>query len=93
MESETIKTIVPYECPHCNKTVVIEFTTTSPKIASVYKIEDIQSAKIDAIERIKSLAVDEEKKENVIKWIQSEDTVFGQSEVESIVNSLLNPEE
>lgn len=89
----TIKTIVEIECPHCKLSNIVEFSTTSPKIVDVYKREDIENAKADAIEKIKALEIDEEKKELAIKWVQAEETVFGPSEVEAIITNLLEPTE
>lgn len=93
MQPETIKTIIENQCPHCGSPVVIEFGTTAPQVLSVYKKEDIQVAKNDAIERIKLLDIDEEKKELAIKWVTDEETVFGKSEVDAIINNLLTPTE
>ena len=87
----TIKTIIETECPHCGKPTIVEFSTTSPKIVAVYKKEEIEKAKMDTIERIKALSIDEEKKESAIKWVQAEETVFGPSEVDAIINNLLEP--
>jgi len=93
MENDTIKTIVPnFQCPHCNQPIIIEFSTVAPKIVSIYKIEDIEIAKKDAISRIEVLSVDEEKKMEAIKWIKDEGTIFGKSEVDAIVSNLLTPE-
>jgi len=90
--NDVIKTIVPNECPHRGGSIIIEFNTPSPKILSVYKVEDIEKAKNDAIARIEVLDIDEEKKVSVIKWIKDPTTVFGPSEVVALVDSLLKPE-
>ena len=87
--NDIIKTIIPQSCPHCGQGIIIEFNTPSPQILSVYKVEDIEKAKKDAIDRIELLSIDDSKKEDVIKWIKDPSTVFGPSEVEVLINSIL----
>jgi len=90
--NDIIKTIVPQECPHCKNPIIIEFTTMSPKVMSVYTIEEIKTAKNDAIKRIELLDIDIEKKNDIIKWIMDEETLFGKSEVDAIIKNVLTPE-
>lgn len=87
--NDIIKTIIPQSCPHCGQGIIIEFNTPSPQILSVYKVEDIEKAKRDAITKIELLPIDGSKKEDVIKWIKDPATVFGPSEVEVLVSSTL----
>ncbi len=87
-----IKTIVPTVCPCCKGDILVEFTNNSPEISSVFTLEDARTAKDDAISRVGFLSIDEDKKNQVIKWINDENTVFGPSEVNSIINSLLEVE-
>jgi hypothetical protein len=91
METSTIKTIVESECPHCKQPIIVEFNTIAPQIGSIYRRDDIEAAKRDAIERIKALDIDGDKKELAIKWVTDEETIFGASEVEAIINNLLIP--
>ena len=89
----TIKTIIENECPHCKQSIIVEFNTTSPEITAVYRKDDIAAAKKDTVERIKTLDIDEEKKDMAIKWVMDEETIFGMSEVDAIINNLLTPTE
>ena len=92
MSSNIIKTLIPHSCPHCQKEFIIEFQSMAPELSSVLRPEDVQAAKKDAIERIKTLSIDPEKLQETIAWVQDEDTIFGPNEVDSIINSLLRPE-
>lgn len=90
MNNETIKTIVPVECPHCHNTVIVEFSTTSPQVGSVYGVESIAEAKRDLKERVMALSIADDKKEQTLRWIDDEETIFGPSEVEEIIKNLLS---
>lgn len=83
-----IKTIVPIQCPHCDGSIFVEFTNRSPELTDTFTVEDIKKAKEDARLRIEYLSIDPEKKEQVLKWIGDEETVFGPGEVNEIVSSL-----
>jgi len=85
-----IKTISPIICPHCQKTVMVEFLNTSTVLASVYKEEDVLTAKADVLLKIQDLHIPEEKKDDITKWVNNPETVFGPSEVDAIIESLQN---
>lgn len=90
--TNTIKTIVPTTCPSCKGDIMVEFVNHSPDISSVFTPADVTAAKEDARIRVNHLSIDQEKKDQVLEWIDDENTVFGPSEVDSIVNSLLEVE-
>jgi len=83
-----IKTITTIDCPNCHKPVFIEFTNQSPELTAAFTVEDMMKAKEDAKLRIEYLEIDHDKKEQVLKWIGDESTIFGPGEVDEIVMSL-----
>lgn len=85
-----IKTITPINCPHCNEGIFIEFINKSPEFSTVFVLEDIRKAKEDARLRIEYLSIDPDKKEEVLRWINDESTIFSPGEVDEIISSLLN---
>lgn len=92
-ENNIIKAISVIPCPHCKEDIYLESQMTPPAITSSFTKQDIENAKADCISRVETLAIDEEKKEQVIKWLNEETTVFGPDEVENIILSLLKPAE
>lgn len=91
--SSNIKTIIPTNCPHCNQGIFVEFINKSPELSTIFTVEDIHAAKEDARLRISHLGIDPEKKEQVLQWINDENTIFSTSEVDEIISSLLNENE
>ena len=53
----------------------------------------VAEAKKDCLARIETLTISDEKKSAVIKWVNDPKVVFGTSEVENIILSLLKPEQ
>ena len=92
-ETNVIKSIVNQTCPHCGKEIFVESQMTPPTIASVFTQEAVDAAKKDCLARVETLSIPEEKKVAVRKWLGDSNTVFGPTEVESIILSLLKPEE
>jgi hypothetical protein len=64
-----------------------------PMVSSLFTPDMVEKAKKDCLERLQSLTLAEEKREAVTKWLQDPNTVFGPNEVESIILSLVKPEE
>jgi len=95
MNDQEIKALIPVNCPHCKKTIVLEFITNAPTLSSVYTPEMIEMAKVDAINKINMLQVDGEIKNPVIEWINNPETIFGPNDVEEIVRNVqkTNPNE
>lgn len=91
-ENNLIKSITSSTCPHCKEEIYVESSMTPPNINSIFTKKDVEEAKKDCLERIETLAVSEERKEAVIKWINDPEVVFGPGEVETIILSLLKPE-
>lgn len=92
-ENNIIKSITTHTCPHCKGEIFIESQITPPVIASLFTSEDIEKAKHDCLARVETLIMDEEKRASVVKWLNDPNTVFGPGEVESIILSLLKPED
>lgn len=91
-ENNIIKSITIHKCPHCQEEFYIESQMAPSTISSVFTRKDIDEAKKDCKERVESLSIDDEKKAQVIKWLEDDETIFGPDEVESIILSLLKPE-
>ncbi len=91
MSQPVIKSLTPCVCPSCGKDIIIDFSI-NPSLSSVYTVEDVEKAKLDAIERIKTLSIDEDKKLGAIEWLKNEENIVGPNDVDSIVNSLLSPD-
>ena len=90
-ENNIIKSIVVHACPHCSKEIYIESQMTPPMVNSLFTAEAVENAKKDCAERIETLTIEEGKKESLLKWLNDPSTVFGPEEVESIILSLLKP--
>ena len=88
-----IKSISFHECPHCKKGFYVESIFTPPEVSSLYTKDEVAKAKNDCLERLETLSIEDDKKELVKNWLDSPDTIFGPSEVESIILSLLKANE
>ncbi|HEA46441.1 MAG TPA: hypothetical protein ENH99_01535 [Candidatus Pacearchaeota archaeon] len=88
-----IKSIIKSTCPHCKKEILIESLVSPAYVGEVFTEEKMNEAKQDCIARIDALSIDENQKEEVIKWVNNPLTIFAPGEVEQIVLSLLKSEE
>ena len=93
MSENLIKSITVHKCPKCQEEIFVESQMTPPVVGSLFTVSDVETAKKDCLARVETLAIDEEKKAGARKWLADEDTVFGPNEVESIIISLLKPQE
>lgn len=91
-ENNLIKSITIHSCPHCKGEIYVESSMIPPSINSVFTKKDVEDAKKDCLQRIETLAISEERKNAVIKWVSDPEIVFGPGEVENIILSLLEPE-
>ena len=89
MQDSEIKSLIPMECPHCGKTIVIEFITGTPKLTGGYTPSMIEDAKKKALQGIDALELSEEIKKPVVDWINNNDTIFGPNDVEDIIANLI----
>ena len=92
-DTNVIKSIVVHTCPHCKEEIYIESQMMPPVVNSLFTASDMEKAKEDCIARIETLTIADDKKAAVIKWVKDPSTVFGPNETESIILSLLKPEE
>jgi hypothetical protein len=92
-ENNLIKSIVILPCPHCKLDIYVESQMTPPVVNSLFSTKDLEEAKKDCLARIETLTLEDNRKQSVIKWINDPATIFGPSEVENIILSLLSPEE
>lgn len=87
-ENNLIKSITQHSCPHCKGEIYIESEMVPPTVSSIYTNDDVEAAKRECLERVTLLNIDEEKKSEVAKWINNPETIFGDSEIQSIIDSL-----
>lgn len=81
MEDNIIKTITPYICPHCNKDFFVEFQAIAPVLTGILTPRDIEIAKESVIEKIPG-------NKSAIEWVRNENTIFGPSDVDTIVENI-----
>ena len=83
--------ISPSICPHCGKDVLVSTKMTAPWVDWVLKKEDIEKAK-ESVKKIilSSKSITKQEQDSVIKWLESEETLFGPEEVEIIIQQILN---
>jgi hypothetical protein len=92
-ENNVIKSITNHVCPHCGEEIFVESQMTPPIVGSLFTMTDVEKAKDDCLARVETLTISDEQKAGVIKWIKDPNTIFGPHETESIILSLLKPEE
>lgn len=89
MKESDIKSIAPHECPYCKKVFVVEFVASAPSLEGVYTLEDLQEAKKQAVQQINMLFnVDGHRKQELIDWINQEDTLFSPKDIPDIIDGL-----
>lgn len=84
-----IKTIVPTTCPNCQHDIMVEFAMAPTVLGDVFTMEQMKDAKQELLRKIKDMDLPKEQHAQVVEWITSEDTIFGPSEVPTIIKSLL----
>ena len=92
-ENNMIKSITLQKCPHCGEDVYVESQMIPPSINSLFTIKAVEDAKTDLRDRVQKLSITDDKRDDVIRWLNLPETVFGPGEVENIIESLVNPEE
>jgi|GEM_PF-3427914 len=88
MQSDEIKSIIPIECPHCGKQVIVEFNTPGPQLTSVLTQETMEKAKTDAIAQIANLSIPVEAKKQAVDWLNEAETVVTPDGIETIIKNL-----
>ena len=90
MLDNEIKALAPIKCPHCEKLMMLEFTTSAPKITDVITPEMIDQAKAQAVQQIMDLKGDPDNTNFTIEWIKNPETIFGPNDITEIVESFKN---
>lgn len=89
-----IKVLLKSTCPHCQKEILIEVESPAPVINGVITPGDITAAKEYVVTKLKQLfsdgEIEKESLDSAVEWIQSEDTVFGPKDAESVIDSVKN---
>lgn len=90
--NQIIKSILEQPCPNCGQKLFIETQTIPATTSAVFTMSEMMDAKQDCVKRIETLTLDEEKKKQVLAWVNNENTIFSGAEVDGIIESLLKPE-
>ncbi len=90
-QPKIIKTTHPATCPHCQKQIFLSYNMMIPTLVSISTAEEIKEAKEDVKKRLIDLKFKNEKrKEEILKWLEEENTLIDQSDVEELVKQVLN---
>ncbi len=96
-EPKILKTIIPVDCPHCQKTICIGFQSMVPSITSIVTLKEIKEAKDEVIKRLDDITFKEKgNKEKIIEWLNKETTLIDKGDVESLLRQIVgeqSPEE
>lgn len=84
-----MKTISPVQCPHCAGDLYVEFATPAPELSSIYTQDEMMAAKKEVVNRIAASQLDDSVKDNIINWVEDEETIFGPSEIDIILDSAM----
>jgi hypothetical protein len=88
-----IKILVKESCPHCNKEILIEVKSLLPTV-DILTIEDIEESKNIVITKLEESYLKKKitKKElnDAMEWVNSEETVFGPNDIDTVVDSIIN---
>jgi len=88
-ENQIIKIITPVNCPHCTKKIYVCSIQQPGIIAWALKDDDIKKIKEEIMDGVKDIKFSsEEKKQEIITWIESEETIFGIEDTEAVVESI-----
>jgi len=88
MKNNEIKSLIPIECPHCKKGMMIELNTFGPEFKSIQTPETLTKAKNDAIIKIAELEIPDENKKQAIEWINDPETVITEDGIESLIETV-----
>lgn len=89
-EPKIVKTIIPTECPHCNKEIFLGYEMMVPMLTQRLRREDIKNAKDEIRKKIEEIKFNEPKdKEDVMKWLDDEQTFIGKSDVEEVLQLII----
>lgn len=90
---QVVKTIIPAQCPHCAKEILISYQTMIPSLSAVVRKEDVTEAKKALKARLEDVKFKDNKtKEGIIKWIDDEKTLLTNVDIEDIVKQIQTDE-
>lgn len=93
-QPKIIKTNIPAICPHCQKQIFIGYSMMIPTLVAISTAEEIKEAKEDVKKRLTDIKFKNEKrKEEIFKWLNEENTIFDQSDVEELVKQVLSEQQ
>lgn len=88
MANNEIKTITPIECPHCKLDLFVEFVNKPTEVVSVFNQNSVNKAKNRARQIIEDTDIDPQAKQDILNWVNNDETIFSENEVDEIVKSL-----
>ena len=91
---KVMKTISEGICPHCSKPIMVSIKSSLPMNDWILKREGIEDAKKKLkaeVEKIKFKK--KERKENVLRFINDPENMFGPDEVQVMLNQILTMNE
>jgi hypothetical protein len=91
-DNNIIKSITSHACPNCGEALFAESQMLPPVVGALFTRKQVEDAKSDCLQRVETLSIDDDKKEQVKEWLNDKGTVFGPQEVDAIILSLLKPE-
>jgi hypothetical protein len=91
-QPRVIKIIAPAMCPHCNQEIIVNQSMVTPVIGWALKREDIMAAKARVKAEVEKAEISEEERNGYIKWLDSEETMFGPEEVQGILDEIIPKE-
>lgn len=93
MEPKSMKIIAPGLCPHCGQEIIISQNMVTPVIGWVLKKEDVEAAKQKVIKEVVGSPLPDAEKAEILKWLESPETMFGPEEVQPLIKQMLNKQE
>lgn len=93
-ETRIIKVVSEIMCPHCSKKVLASIRMIAPQIDWALKEQDIKNAKLKFKKELEEITFKSEtEKEEVLKWIDNETTLFGPAEVPLLIGQIKSEQE
>jgi hypothetical protein len=90
MDINLIQNVLPTNCPHCSKLIFISYQFGMPSINSIYGEEEVKTAKESVLKKIKeNKDINEEQKLRVEKWVMNPKTLFGVSDVDTVIDNII----
>jgi len=88
-----VKTIIPDKCPHCAKDIYIGYQTMIPSLTRISTPKEVEEAKEELRKRMDQVKFkDDKSKEIILEWIDSENTLIDQSDIEEILKQIKDVE-